>query len=455
MLSFPFDWIYYSGYPRGTSDLHLRVDAICNGFKDWFRMEDLEIRPSPAGHNKDFYHNNRTHVTFNHDFPRGVPLADAFPTVWEKYERRISRLLRCLASSRRVLLVRVDPPPGRVPTAEADLRDARNRLSARFPKTSFDIVHFAYDEGRAFENRVETDLGDGLLRISFDYRDREPGRPDYEVNLAQTGGLLKRRFSVRDYRTLTERFRRQLPRWKSSFNKHLSPAILLAHLHRHRYAQIVPLGVNCETAFRFYVKWGFVDSSLLAWAQVFDLTTVTRALENLPSLFAGEASLHQQSGMWKCENLGILFHGQLKWNIGHPEYDTATLQNDLDSLKGRVAHLREKLISYLTNEKETLLIHRLAESDEKRDDLEARLTRLEDAISKLGARNWKLLVITRKAALGRMPPGPHRIFRAVRVFNPCDRVTDSAAGDPIGWRAIFTEFAPRTILPKKHAFKFE
>ncbi len=54
-----------------------------------------------------------------------------------------------------------------------------------------------------------------------------------------------------------------------------------------------------------------------------------------------------------------------------------------------------------------------------------------------------------------MPPGPNRLFRAVAKFNPCDRVTDADAGDTLGWKAIFSEFAPAKLLPKKHAFKFE
>jgi hypothetical protein len=28
-------------------------------------------------------------------------------------------------------------------------------------------------------------------------------------------------------------------------------------------------------------------------------------------------------------------------------------------------------------------------------------------------------------------------------------------GDPAGWKALFTEFSPSKILPKKHPFKFE
>ena len=54
-----------------------------------------------------------------------------------------------------------------------------------------------------------------------------------------------------------------------------------------------------------------------------------------------------------------------------------------------------------------------------------------------------------------MPSSEHRIFRAVKAFNPLAKVTSADLGDPVGWNAIFSEFAPAKILPKAHGFKFE
>lgn len=229
--------------------------------------------------------------------------------------------------------------------------------------------------------------------------------------------------------------------------------LLSARKHRHRYSQIVPLGVNCEVAFRFYRSWGFVDSSLAAWAQLFNLDTAINMLRNLPQLMTGEATFDPKSKMWTCENCHVRFHGKLKY--GH-EDSPEEIASDLADLRGRVDHLLKKLIDYASNDHETLFIHRLAEADEREiEKLAARLDALEASLVKLGARNWKLLVICETPYLDKMPMGPNRVFRAVDRFNPSNDITNAKLGDGIGWKAIFSEFAPAKVLPKQHGFKFE
>ena len=116
----------------------------------------------------------------------------------------------------------------------------------------------------------------------------------------------------------------------------------------------------------------------------------------------------------------------------------------------------EKLRRYLSNDVETLVVHRLADKDSNEPGLAERLGAFEDAISRLGARNWKLLVICRASDIRKMPPASkHLTFRCVKAFNPMAKVTHRDLGDPVGWDAIFSEFAPAKILPKAHTFKFE
>ena len=231
------------------------------------------------------------------------------------------------------------------------------------------------------------------------------------------------------------------------------PRVVSARFRRNCFAQIVPVGVNCEVAFRFYSRWGFVDSSLAAWAQLYDLDTTVRMLRNLSAVMTGEATFEPQSKMWKCGNTGVKFHGKLEYgHVDTPDEIAA----DLADLRGRVAHLREKLVRSAANEAETLFIHRLSEGDERETGrLADRLDALEAALAGLGARNGRLLVICEEPFLTDMPRGPNRIFRSVRRFNPTDDVTNADLGDGIGWQAIFTEFAPAKVLPKRHGFKFE
>ena len=159
--------------------------------------------------------------------------------------------------------------------------------------------------------------------------------------------------------------------------------------------------------------------------------------------------------MWLNVDTGILFHGKLNWEEGTGTPPQAELDKDLADLRERLRHLADKLRRQLADDGETLVVHRLADEDAAAPDLAARLSAFEDAIARLGARNWRLLVVCRAADLSRMPASDRRVFRAVKSFNPIAKVTSADLGDPVGWDAVFSEFAPARILPKAHGFKFE
>lgn len=231
----------------------------------------------------------------------------------------------------------------------------------------------------------------------------------------------------------------------------IGPQAVRARLHRRKYAHIVFMGINCDLAFRFYCRWGFVDSSLFAWANTVNLATLTAALGRLDDLADGPFQFSGSSRMWCQSDAGIWFHGRLRTDAPTP----GELDGDLDDLRARIRHLGEKLRRCLADDAETLVVHRLADEDAAASDLAARLDAFEEAIRRLGARDWKLLVVCRAVDLPRMPPAGNRIYRAVKSFNPMEKVTHKELGDPVGWHALFTEFAPAKVLPKAHAFKFE
>lgn len=470
-LSFPFDWVIMSG----EDDLARRVATISDGFAGWFEKEDLEKVGVYETGNKDIYRNNATGTIFNHEFWRNEDIDQAYPAVRAKYNRRIRRFLDLLLSSREILVLRVDRPDQVPPTTEEECRAALRRLRALYPKARFDMLHLTMAEGVPFSERHVDDLGDGLLRMAFDYRDTTSGAPPHAVRFDVAAAAVKAVAQVRDYRTHAEKaafrlakkrahwakygatsaFGYRMERWRRGWLQPVLPSMLWARIRRRTFDQIVPLGTNCEVAFRFYMSWGFVDSSLFAWALTFDLQKICETLRKLDRLLAGEVVFSDSAKMWKCEETGILFHGNLKWSPGHPAYSEEEMAADLAALRGRIAHLRVKFLDYLRNNAKTLLVHRIAEEDALSSDLDSRLSELETALAGLGARNCTLLVVTERRNLPNMPVGPNRVFRAVKRFNPCDRVTDDNAGDPVGWRAVYAEFAPAKILPKKHAFKFE
>lgn len=226
----------------------------------------------------------------------------------------------------------------------------------------------------------------------------------------------------------------------------------VARLRQKKFDCVVPVGVNCETAFRFYRKWKFLDSSLFAWANSRSLETLTKTVSRLPDLMTGPARLDPKSHMWICENTNVGFHGKLTAGEAHtPEEEAA----DLADLRSRTEHLKQKFLKALQSERPALVVHRLSSGDMSAPDLGVRLDALQAAFAKLGARNYTLLVVCEKPFLDKMPAGPNRVYRAVNLFNPLNRAADANIGDSVGWQAIFTEFAPAKILPKAHKFKFE
>ncbi len=234
----------------------------------------------------------------------------------------------------------------------------------------------------------------------------------------------------------------------------LAPRTLLARARRKRFEHIISLGANCEVAFRFYCRWKFVDSSLFSWAIVANTIQLAQVLRSLDDFCSGALALNSVR-MWVCGNTGVRIHGRMKYIPGTPPPDAETEASDKADLLGRVTHLRDKLRRYAADEKSTLFIYRIPTNDVKTPGLTERLNEVENALRELGARNWKLLLIAERCAARLIPPGPNRYIRSVRKFNPTNDVTSAERGDPVGWHAIFTEFAPVHILKKTKKFKFE
>jgi len=476
LLSFPFDWIVYDH--EELHDLCARANMILNNFSGWLEKKDLAFKCRVDWHSKDVYSNTRTHVIFNHDFPKLMPLEETFYDVHEKYDRRIRRLYQCIKKARRILLVRVDRPDQVPPTPIDDCRETLRRLRERFSDKRLDMLLLQFDPNRTENEKTTEDCGDSITRIAFDYKDNSPGATTYAPDIPMVAKVLSDRYEVAEYRSRAEikakKQRSQLAKFRANGAENrwqytriklrrrlaklalrIHPRILQALIHAKKYEHIVTLGVNCEPAFRFYDTWHFVDSSLFAWAQCFNLKTLASALTRLDKFFAGDVELDPLSKMWICRNTGIYLHGQLKWGPGMPEPTSDDIEKDKADLRGRIAHLREKLVRYATDDKSTLFVHRLNEADEKSPRLREDLLGLLGSLESLGSSSFKLLVICERQFLSRMPVLPNCEFRFVEAFNPGHAITDTSLGDRVGWRAIFREFAPARVLPKKHTFKFE
>ena len=478
LASFPWDWV-------GIHTPAEKCEIMRDGFPDFMNLEDLQWVGMNDTYGHEEVRNTRNDLLILHDFVSGIPLAEQHPAIAAKYERRIKRLAKCIASAKSILLVTIDAPVTPVPTSAKQCREALDVMNAAYPDKTVEYLLLNLENGRKFSDRVDESPFPGVRRIAFDYARHDPGTPAYGVEIDMLAGFLGGEYAVRDYRTGAEKAAykaRKGDKRRQKFAKKIAaigaenaaqywyfrvrrvfrkaayvvgPKALAARLRSRRFQHIVPLGINCEVAFRFFCRWKFVDSSLLAWAQSRDLATVTAALRNLDSLPTGDFELIEHSHMWLHKASGIQFHGRLRWKTGAPPPIGKALDDDLADLRGRLAHLVDKLRRVLSDDESTLVVHRLADADAESSDLPARLDALESALADLGAKNVTLLVVCRNADLSRMPAGDRRVYRSVKSFNPPAKVAWEELGDPLAWNAIFTEFAPAKILPKAHSFKFE
>lgn len=478
-LSFPYDWITIAtDEPQAVDhDVICRAEQICDEFSTWFQPGDFTFKKHLPEIGKDQYVNTRLNLIFNHDFLSSIPFEQALPDVTKKYQRRCRRLIEGIRAAKRVLLLHVDRPdkPSERLSTETAQR-VRTMLADHFKGTTFDFFLFSYEKGRAFADRQTERIDNGLTRVTFDYRDYSPGKQPHQVNLHLTGDLLANEVRVRDYRTCAEKRKFHEQKWAKRCKTagvadrraflmaqlrgvlrrcyDLTLAALVARLKRKTFDQIVILGFNCEAAFRFVCKWDFLDSSLLAWANSLTLDNLIRSLGNFDGIGTGEMTFHVPSQMWRCSNSGIYFHGKL-----HASDPTKTTQAerdaDLDDLRARLAHLKEKFRTYATNGKPTLFVYKLTSDDQLRADLGERLDALEAALRTLGANNAHLLVICEHRRLSSMPAGLNRSFRSVLRFNPGNDVTNRRKGDPSGWNRIYSEFAPAVVHKRAHKFKYE
>ena len=477
LLSLPWDWLALNPESDGP-DLPIRLGIMETGFADWLREEDLEFVSDHADNDKDQYRNRRYHITYLHDFPRGVPLHESFPAVKEKYDRRVARFQRLMAESKSsVLAVYMDSPVA--PMADvAACREAQRRLQALYPHVKMDFLMISLEYGRSFDNRTVEDLGNGLMRVAFDFKDYGPGKLDTSVETDKCAAVMKSLASVRDYRTRAEikamnaRTRKIkmreygadsaweyfLVRRRMELSRILDivfPREMLAKLRRKKYDHVFSLGMNCEPAFRFSLSWGFVDSSPFSWGLFTNLGQLAEALRQPESIGSEGFVWHKPNMMWRCEKTMGQFHGRLNMKDCNSNPDPKALDEDRQELIPRMKHLAEKFTRVLADDSSKALILRVHTRNALEEDANEQMDAVQNAIEALGARNYTLVVVTERAARGRIASAPNRVLRTVKAFNPGEAVTNRKLGDPAGWRALFAEFTPARILPKKHAFKFE
>ena len=184
LASYPFDWLFGSDFPG-------RVDVITSGFKNFIDEQDLEFVFSVRSTRCDAYHNKHNDLTFNHDFERGKDLSETYPSVREKYDRRIGRLLSNIENANRILIVYIETPDSKNILADGKIKAVFGKIQKHWPNKTINLVYLSPDNNILVP--VEKHISDNITRFIWNYKSKESNVPSYEVD----SGALKRFFAAR------------------------------------------------------------------------------------------------------------------------------------------------------------------------------------------------------------------------------------------------------------------
>lgn len=183
--SYPLDWLF-------GGSITSRMDLLLNNFENFINKDDLtkvgeRENPLPC----DIYYNNSNGLTFNHDFALRQDINDTYPSVKEKYDRRIKRLYDNIEKSNKILIVYIQTPMDTKPTGIREiLKEYYAKLSERFPNKEINIAYlvrkkwllpFVYKEN----------ITKNIVMIKANYRNKDKSTEPFVVD----GKMLVKIFS--------------------------------------------------------------------------------------------------------------------------------------------------------------------------------------------------------------------------------------------------------------------
>lgn len=130
--AYPFDWNACGSFDDFYTNLK-------NDFKDFLLKENLVWTPAAP----TIVHDNGSKIAFFHDFPIlgngnhniAPNFLDAYPSIKDKYNRRITRFRETLSSASPVIFIRIDAAGNRTQTIR--LRDL---IALQYPHLEFLII---------------------------------------------------------------------------------------------------------------------------------------------------------------------------------------------------------------------------------------------------------------------------------------------------------------------------
>lgn len=222
--------------------------------------------------------------------------------------------------------------------------------------------------------------------------------------------------------------------------------------NRKYYDHVISLGYNCEVAFQFFLRHGFVESSVFAWAYSETFDDLINALNNMEKIGKEDFCL-DRAYMFHGKSSNIHFHGKSspKKLMNNDEQ----IKEDEKELKSRLQHLADKFLRICADGSSKVFLYKYKiKTPEDKAQIAEKAGRLREVLGRLNKSAFDLVIVVQKDDFPEGLPALPAYVRAVKFFNPEDK-TDKKMSNMRSWRKIMNEFYPNFKLKKEKKYKFE
>lgn len=174
-FSSPFDWLF-------GSDFISRCKILVSDFERFLEEKDLEYSYSERSISCDAYYNKYNKLTFNHDFEAKKELKETYPSVKEKYDRRINRLLQTIQKAKSVLIVYIETPDAKIHSSDDEILSGMQQIHRKYPNKKIDLLYLINDASLAPKQLKKENLSEHIIKIVSNYKDQSASAVSYAVD---------------------------------------------------------------------------------------------------------------------------------------------------------------------------------------------------------------------------------------------------------------------------------
>ncbi len=174
-ISYPLDWLFGSNFQK-------RIDMLVADFDRFIDKKDLAYTYSERSITCDAYYNSFNDLTFNHDFPAGVSLEKSYPAVFDKYNRRIKRLLEQIKLSNSILIVYIETPNCEIKTSDREIISSFDKIINKYKNKNIDLLYITNDKNMHNYKNKKENLTNNISKITANYKSKKVGALPYSVS---------------------------------------------------------------------------------------------------------------------------------------------------------------------------------------------------------------------------------------------------------------------------------